>query len=216
MPSSSIRNSLENSVTYYQRQLEEDDQTLIYLEKRGITRDTISSFRLGLVKDPYPESGHDFQIDRLSIPYLTQTGVVQIRFRALPYDGIPGNPEPSPKMKSESGIHGTIYNARQLMWDTDILAICEGEFDTMSAVQSDIPAIGIPGANAWQNLYARMLRYRRVIVLADNDDHGEGLRFAETVQRDVRGARIKLMPPGHDVNSFLVEYGSDKLKDFVL
>lgn len=216
MPSSSIRNSLENSVTYYQRQLEEDDQTLIYLEKRGLTRDTISSFRLGLVKDPYPGSGHDFQIDRLSIPYLTQTGVVQIRFRALPYDGIPGNPEPSPKMKSESGVHGTIYNARQLMWDTDILAICEGEFDTMSAVQSDIPAIGIPGANAWQNLYARMLRYRRVIVLADNDDHGEGLRFAETVQRDVRGARIKLMPPGHDVNSFLVEYGSDKLKDFVL
>jgi DNA primase len=119
-------------------------------------------------------------------------------------------------MKSESGVHGTIYNARQLMWDTDILAICEGEFDTMSAVQSDIPAIGIPGANAWQNLYARMLRYRRVIILADNDDHGEGLRFAETVQRDVRGARIKLMPPGHDVNSFLVEYGSDKLKDFVL
>lgn len=155
-------------------------------------------------------------IDRLAIPYITQTGIVQIRFRALPYDGIPGNPEPSPKMKSEAGVHGTIYNAIQLLSDTEILAVCEGEFDTMSAVQSGIPAVGIPGANAWQSLYGRALRYRKVVVLADNDDHGEGMKFAEKVQQDVRGARIRLMPEGHDVNSFLTEYGKDKLKEFVL
>lgn len=216
MPLSSMRKSLESNTKHYQDMLSEDDQTLIYLQKRGITSETISSFRLGLVKDPFPESGHDFQIGRLAIPYLTQTGVVQIRFRALPYDGIPGNPEPSPKMKSESGVHGTIYNARQLMYDTEILAVCEGEFDTMSAMQSGIPAIGIPGATAWQGLYGRILRYRKVVVLADNDDHGEGLKFGELVQRDTRGTRIKLMPEGHDVNSFLVEFGPDKLKDYVL
>jgi DNA primase len=207
---------LEQSALLYPVKRRENDPVLAYLDKRGITRETQESFRLGLVKDPLPDSGHDFMIDRLAIPYITQTGIVQIRFRALPYDGVPGNPEPSPKMKSEAGVHGTIYNAIQLLSDTEILAICEGEFDTMSAVQSGIPAIGIPGANAWQSLYGRALRYRKVVVLADNDDHGEGMKFAEKVQQDVRGARIRLMPEGHDVNSFLTEHGKDKLKEFVL
>lgn len=216
MLSNSQKKLLETSVSHYEKQLSVNHSVISYLKARGLTKETVESFRLGLVEDPLPESGHDFQIGRLSIPYITQTGIVQIRFRALPYDGIPGNPEPSPKMKSESGVKGTIFNARQLMTDSGILAVCEGEFDTMSAVQCNIPAIGIPGATAWQSIYGRILRYRKVVILADNDDHGEGMKFAETVQQDIRGARIKLMPKDHDVNSFLVEFGEDKLKEFVL
>jgi DNA primase len=215
MPSNSTKKLLEKATAHYQEELFNDESALTYLVKRGLTRETVESFRLGLVKNPPPETGHDFQIDRLAIPYITQTGIVQVRFRALPYDGIPGNPEPSPKMKGESGAKGTIYNARQLLDSTEIIAVCEGEFDTMSAVQSGIPAIGIAGANAWQPVYGRVLRWRKVIVLADNDDHGEGMKFAETVQASTR-ARIKLMPKGHDVNSFLVEFGEEKLRELVL
>lgn len=171
---------------------------------------------MGLVKDPFPESGHDFQVGRLAIPYITQTGIVQLRFRALPYDGIPGNPEPSPKMKSEAGVSGTIYNARALLNTSDILAVCEGEPDTWSMHEAGISAIGIPGANAWQKIYGRILRYRRVAVIADNDDHGEGMKFAETVQQDVRGARIILMPKDYDANSFLVEFGKEALREKVI
>lgn len=154
--------------------------------------------------------------DRISIPYITQTGIVQIRFRALPYTGIPGDPEPSPKMKSEAGISGTIYNVTQLAQYTNLLAICEGEFDTISAVQSGIPAVGIPGVQAWQHLYSRAMRFRKVVILADNDDHGEGMKFAEKVQSHIRGARIRLMPKDHDVNSFLVEFGEEKLREYVI
>lgn len=153
---------------------------------------------------------------RISIPYITQTGIVQMRFRAIPFTGIPGDPEPSPKIKGESGVGTTIYNAIQLLSDSEVICVCEGEFDTISAVQAGLPAIGIPGANAWQSVYGRALRYRKVVVLADNDDHGEGLKFAKTVQQDVRGSRIKLMPEGMDVNSFLVAHGEDKLKEYVL
>lgn len=170
-------------------------------------------FQLGVVDDP--EEGHEFQQGRLSIPYITQTGIVQIRFRALPYTGIPGDPEPSPKYKSEAGAGSTIYNARALMLTGNIV-VTEGEVDCISANIAGLNAIGISGAKAWQNVYARALRFRKVAILADNDDHGEGMKFAERVQHDVRGARIVLMPKGFDVNSFLVNDGPEALKAMVV
>lgn len=195
---------------------EEGHLAISYLKARGITKEAAAYFQLGLVLNPIAESGHDFQVGRISIPYITNTGIVQIRFRAIPYDGIPGNPEPSPKMKSEAGAGTTMYNVRALN-DTQVpmLAVCEGEFDTVTAHMAGIPAIGIPGANAWQSLFGLALKFRKVVILADNDDHGEGMKFAEKVQADVRGARIILMPEGHDVNSFVVENGIDALRQKV-
>jgi DNA primase len=216
LPSSAMKNLLEKSTSHYQNELNMSEHALTYLKHRGLTSETILSFRLGLVENPLQESGHDFMTGRIAIPYMTQTGIVQIRFRSIPFSGIPGDPEPSPKMKGEAGVSTTMYNAVQLLNDSEVICVCEGEFDTMSAVQSGLPAIGIPGANAWQPVYSRALRYRKVIILADNDDHGEGLKFAKTVQNDVRGSRIKLMPEGMDVNNFLVQRGEDELKEFVL
>jgi DNA primase len=219
MVSNYTKKLLETSASYYQKQLQESEEghsTIGYLKARGLTKSTVDYFRLGLVKDPLPESGHDFQTGRLSMPYITQTGIVQMRFRALPYDFIPGNPEPSPKVKGEAGVSTTIYNAISLMYPTDLLAVCEGEPDTWSVHQVGIPAIGIAGANAWQPVYGRILRYRRVVVIADNDDHGEGMKFAENVQQYVRGSRIIVMEKGHDANSFMVEYGEEALRKKIL
>lgn len=215
LPSSSTKKLLDKSVSHYQERLFTNELALTYLVKRGLTKETVESFRLGLVEDPLPESGHDFQTGRLSIPYITQTGVVQIRFRAIPYTGIPGDPEPSPKMKSEAGAGSTIFNVRALNSSDPTIYVCEGEFDAMSAVQAGLPAIGIPGANSWQPVYGRLLRFRRVVILADNDDHGEGMKFAETVQASTRGARIVLMPKDHDVNSFLIENKEEGLRKHV-
>lgn len=212
LPSTSMRKSLEQASLRYEKALKDSDLGMIYLTKRGITSETAEYFRLGLVDDPAP--GHEFNVGRLSIPYITQTGIVQIRFRALPYDGIPGNPEPSPKIKSEAGSGNTIYNVSALHSSNPDVFVCEGEPDTWSAHQAGLPVIGIPGANAWQEVYGRILRFRKVCVLADNDDHGEGLKFAETVQHSTR-ARIVLMPSGHDVNSFLMENGEEEFRKLV-
>lgn len=219
LPSPSMKKLQEISTTLYEKQLHSGSDLSVlaisYLKARGITKDIATSFRLGLVEEPHPESGHDFQKGRLSIPYITPTGIVQIRFRAIPYTGVPGDPEPSPKMKSEAGAGSTIYNSVALSSGETTLAVCEGEFDTMSAVGAGIPAIGIPGANAWQDIYSRLLRYRKIIVLADNDDHGEGMKFAEKVQNSTRGARIVLMPKGEDVNSYFSKYGAEELYSYV-
>jgi DNA primase len=212
-----MKNGLANATDYYVKELHSGSDPSIlainYLKARGITKETATYFRLGLVEEPLLEFGHDFMQGRLSIPYVTPTGIVQIRFRAIPFDGIPGNPEPSPKILGESGATTTIYNVLDLANTEDTICVCEGELDTITAHQAGFKAIGIPGANAWQPIFGKILRFRKVIVLADNDDHGEGLKFAKTVQNDVRGARIVLMESGHDVNSFVMAEGEDALRE---
>ncbi len=217
MPSNSQKNSLDKSCLHYQEELlgEEGHKSIAYLKARGLTRETMEYFRLGLVKDPFPESGHDFMINRLAIPYITPTGIVQMRFRAIPYDGIPGNPEPSPKMLSEADAGTTMYNVMSLSPQNQTIYMCEGESDTWASHQSGLPTIGIPGARAWKRVFARAFKFRRVVILADNDDHGEGLEFAQKVQQDVRGTRIVLMPKEFDVSKFVQEEGEQRLRELV-
>lgn len=186
-----------------------------YLLNRGITSEVATYFRLGFVGSaPFP--GHEFKENRLAIPYITPSGIVNIRFRAIPQDGVPGNPEDSPKMLSLAGSGTMMYNTRALMENSERILVCEGEPDTWVASQV-APAVGIPGADAWDKIKAvtRGFRFRKAIILADNDDKGNGKKLAEKVQAGIRGARIVLMPDGHDVNSFVLEQGLDALRDLI-
>lgn len=208
-----MKKSLEEACQIYESRLP-GSVAEKYLSNRGITSEVQSYFRLGFVgSDPFP--GHEFKENRLAIPYITPTGITQIRFRAIPEDGVPGNPEPSPKMLSIANAGTMMYNTRDLLIDTDMVAICEGEPDTWTAHMAGIPAVGIPGAQAWEKIkvIARAFRFRKVVILADNDDKGDGLKLAEQVQQAIRGSRIILMPEGHDVNSFAQSEGLQALRN---
>lgn len=208
-----MRKSLEKACRLYEERLP-GSVAEKYLSNRGITKEVATYFRLGFVgSDPFP--GHEFKENRLAIPYIAPTGIVQMRFRAIPKDGVLGNPEDSPKMLSLSGSATMLYNARALAEsDSDTIIICEGEPDTWVANQI-YPAVGIPGAEAWEKLrvVSRAFRFRKTIILADNDDKGEGLKLAQKIQADIKAARIILMPEEHDVNSFVLEYGLDALRE---
>lgn len=207
-----MRKLLEEATVHYQEQ-RPGSVADRYLTNRAITSEVQDSFRLGYVGDPLP--GHENVQGRLAIPYITQTGVVQIRFRAIPDDGIPGNPEDSPKYKSEFESQSTLYNTIDLLRTDQILIITEGEIDCITAHMAGFVSIGVPGANAWKPMFARGLRYRSVFVLADNDDKGAGMKFAETVKGSIYGAKIIQMPEGYDVNSFVMEFGIDALREKV-
>lgn len=210
-PSQNTKNFLDQASRAYEASLNGTDASL-YLMNRGIQTETAQYFRLGIVTEENHSPGHEQYIGRLTIPYITHTGIVQIRFRAVPTGGILGNPEPSPKYLSEGGGGVTIYNTRDLA-SYDLLAICEGEIDTMTAHQSGIMAVGIPGAKNWQKLFSRAMKFRKVVIFADNDDSGEGLELAKAIQKDISGSRVILMPKRHDVNSFVREHGAEALRE---
>lgn len=209
--SSSALRSLEKRTAEYHRQLftPEGAGLLEYLTAgRGLSMDTIARFRLGCVVDPdvYDEQARGM----LSIPYLRPAGPVGLRFRRPP--GV----EHGPKYWQPPGSVSGMFNTEPIIHGGEWCVVCEGEFDAIMATQCGLPAVGVPGVSNWKDHYVPMFAgFERVMILADNDDKGQGREFAEAVARKVPGPIVRLMPQGHDVNSFVLEQGPQALLSFL-
>jgi DNA primase len=210
-PDSDYQKLLMDTALMYHHQLRESPEAGEYLESRGLTATTIDHFRLGFVDDPVRSEDSKMQ-GRISIPYLVDNPVhgrssVAMRFRAI-------HPEMNPKYLGYAGENVSLFNPLSLLMDTDYMCICEGEFDTIAAYQAGLTAVGIPGAQQWAPWMPRLLKgYKAVYVLQDADSAGK--KFAEQIAKSVRNVRVIEMPDG-DVNSTLIEKGSEYLKELVI
>lgn len=178
-------------------------QAYDYLKNRGITQEVARLARLGVVVEPEP--GHEAYANRLSIPYITKSGVVDLRFRSL-------NPAVEPKYMGLTGAETHMYNVLDIDKAGDYIGVCEGELDTITLSSCvGIPCIGVPGANSWKKHYTRMLAdFERVYVFADGDQ--PGTEFARGLARELPVTIIQL-PEGEDVNSAYTKFGSGFIRD---
>ena len=169
-----------------------------YLASRGIPLEVARLAQFGVVVEP--EAGHEAMLGRLSIPYITKTGVVDLRFRAL-------NPAVEPKYMGLTGAETRMYNVLDVERAGDYIGICEGEIDTLTLSGIvGIPCVGVPGANSWKKHYTRLLAdFERVFIFADGDQ--PGIEFARSLARELPVTIIQL-PDGTDVNSMYVQEGS--------
>ena len=170
-----------------------------YLESRGIPLEVARLASLGVVAEP--EVGHEAMVGRLSIPYITKSGVVDLRFRAL-------NPAVEPKYMGLTGAETKMYNVLDVERAGDYIGVCEGEIDTLTLSSViGIPCVGVPGANSWKKHYTRLLAdFERVFVFADGDQ--PGTEFARSLARELPVTIVQL-PDGFDVNSMFVQEGAD-------
>ena len=174
-----------------------------YLRSRGITIEVARLARLGVVAEP--EVGHEAFLGRLSIPYITKSGVVDLRFRSL-------NPAVEPKYMGMTGADTKMYNVLDIERAGDWIGVCEGELDTVTLSKCiGVPCVGVPGANSWKKHYTRLLAdFERVFVFADGDQPGK--EFATGLARELP-VTIVSMPDGEDVNSVYVKYGAEYIRD---
>ena len=172
-----------------------------YLKQRGIPLEVARLARLGVVVEP--ETGHEAFVGRLSIPYITKSGVVDLRFRSL-------NPAVEPKYMGLTGAETKMYNVLDVERAGDFIGVCEGELDTLTmSACIGIPCIGVPGANSWKKHYTRLLAdFERVFVFADGDQ--PGTEFARSLARELPVTIVQL-PDGEDVNSVYVSEGPEYL-----
>ena len=172
-----------------------------YLKQRGIPLEVARLARLGVVETP--EIGHEQYQGRLSIPYVTKTGVVDIRFRSL-------NPAVEPKYMGLTGAETKMYNVLDVERAGDFIGVCEGELDTLTVSSCvGIPCVGVPGANSWKKHYTRLLAdFERVYVFADGDQPGK--EFASSLARELP-CTIVQFPDGEDVNSYYIKHGSEAI-----
>jgi 5S rRNA maturation endonuclease (ribonuclease M5) len=174
-----------------------------YLASRGIPIEAARLAQLGVVAEP--EIGHEQYIGRLSIPYITKTGVVDLRFRSL-------NPAVEPKYMGLTGAETKMYNVLDIDKAGDFIGVCEGELDTITMSSCiGIPCIGVPGANSWKKHYTRLLAdFERVFIFADGDQ--PGTEFARSLARELPVTIVQL-PEGEDVNSMYVSHGAHYFRD---
>lgn len=200
MLSADAKRSLEQATAVYQDQVA---AVLPYLEARGISQASVDMFRLGYVAEPC--IGHEQYAGRLAIPYATPTGVVDVRFRAVTDDD-------SPKYLSRPGAESHLFNVTAFQAESDMIAICEGELDTIiTHGECGIPAIGIPGANGWKTWYGRAFAdYPRVFVLCDGDQPGRDL--GRKIAQQIELATVVVMPDGMDVNDVYMSEGPDGVR----
>ena len=174
-----------------------------YLSTRNLSVEEAQRFHLGVVKDALP--GHEQYLGRLAIPYITPSGVVDIRFRAL------GNIDP--KYMGMPGAKTSMFNAQTVLTASDYICVTEGEIDCITvSVKTTHPAVGIPGANNWKPFYSKILDdFDTVIVLADGDS--AGMDFGKKVSRELGNVNIVQMPEGHDVNSIVMLEGAEFINE---
>lgn len=174
--------------------------------------ETVEKFRLGFVADPLP--GHEMYRGMMSIPYLRRAehgdwSVVSIRFRCLEdHDRHDGHG----KYNTEAGDRPRMFNTLALQQAHDTVAICEGELDAITSQACGIPAVGIPGVQAWRPHFKEpFLGYERVWIFADGDEPGR--TFARTLAQTLTNAKIIQFADGDDVSSMAVKYGAEALKE---
>lgn len=174
-----------------------------YLLSRQLSVDEAKVFHLGVVEDPLP--GHEPYKGRLAIPYITPSGVVDIRFRSITHQ--------EPKYMGIPGAKTTMYNAQAVLNAGGFICVTEGEIDCITTVvKTGYAAVGVPGAHNWKPYYSRILDdFDTVIVLADGDN--PGLEFGKKVSRELGNVSIVQMPEGHDVNSIVLKEGKEWLSD---
>jgi len=174
-----------------------------YLETRNLSAEEVSRFHLGVVKDALP--GHEPYTGRLAIPYITPSGVVDIRFRSMHGE--------EPKYMGLPGAVTSMFNAQTVLTSDDYIVVTEGEIDCITvAVKTKHPAVGIPGANNWKSFYRNILDdFDTVIVLADGD--APGLDFGKKISRELGNVNIIQMPEGHDVNSIVIQEGAEYIDE---
>ncbi len=174
-----------------------------YLATRNLSVEEAQRFHLGVVKDALP--GHEQYTGRLAIPYITPSGVVDIRFRAI------GNADP--KYMGMPGAKTSMFNAQVVLTASDYICVTEGEIDCITmSVKTNHPSIGIPGANNWKPFYSKILDdFDTVIVLADGDS--AGMDFGKKVSRELGNVNIVQMPEGHDVNSIVMLEGAEFINE---
>jgi DNA primase len=200
MLSQSLRESLERAVSRYEAHV---DLAAPYLVARGITEQTAHTYRLGYVLDP--ARGDDEYVGRLVIPYLNTAGVVDVRYRAL-------HPGEEPKYKSRPGASVRLFSVKSLMQPGDSIVICEGELDAMTVNQIGVPAVGVPGANAWKDHWRLLFAdYDNVIVCCDGDQAGRD--FGRRVAERVDNVQVVHLPDGLDVNDVFVQQGEAALRE---
>jgi len=193
---------LRHSLQVCQDTLIDYPLTLKYLrDERRLTADTIGKYQIGYMDDTFvgtmrkrgytladlretgligENSNRPMFTGRIIVPYINRDNVVALRGKQ-----IGGN------WLQTRGISLGLFASDNIRAQKGDVYICEGEFDTMYLDQLGYPAVGVPGADTFQEGWSTWFEgARRVFVVLDADDAGR--QGAEKI-KGMLGAKARLV-----------------------
>jgi len=109
--------------------------------------------------------------------------------------------------------------AKRAIIEAKEAVVCEGQIDTISCHEAGIENVVAPQGTAFTEQHARILkRYAdEVVLMFDSDEAGQkaAVRSAEPLWDLGFTLRVALLPAGHDPDSFVKKFGSDKLRELI-
>lgn len=190
----------------YAKQLSGENR--IYLrEVRGLSDEVIKKYEIGFCRrhPKYPKDG----CERLSIPISKDGGIVNIRFHAIG-ETKEGTPKDLPYQR-DLPYATWLFPEGQLK--NDVVWLCEGEPDTLSAISHGLSAITVTGgASSWRKEFTPLFKNKKVYIVYDCDEAGrKGAKKIARVLRNV--AQVKVVDlglnEGEDTTDWFGTYGKN-------
>ncbi len=151
----------------------------------------------GFSQDQLAQFGVEFQGDRIVVPYYTTKGAVWRRKVFQPG----GAPAVFWEGESKAQVP---YGLETVQLGGEIVFLTEGESCSwaLRVAYPNIPVLGVPGAQAWKQDWAGIVKgFKRVYLLFDADKAGRQCR--ERVLEDLPDARDVVWPDGLDTRDVL-------------
>jgi DNA primase len=192
------------------------DNLTRYFERRGVPLDV--AYKAGLVAPRRQGQGYyDRFRERIIFPISNHRGkVIAFGGRVLD-DALPkylNSPETEVYRKSHS-LYG-LDIAQAHCRAAELVYIVEGYFDVIALHQNGIRNVVGTLGTALTNHHVRMLRgyigqSGRAILVFDSDEAGikAAHRSIEIFAREFVDARILVLPPGHDPDTFMTKFGPE-------
>ena len=150
------------------------------------------------------ELGLGYDCGRVTIPVRdhARTLVGLLRYRPWPKVG-------QPKMYANLGSRRALL-PHPASEPSDRVLLVEGEPDMIAARSRGLPAIAVPGVDAWRSEWAQLLHGRQVTIVMDCD--AEGRRAADRIANDLRAHadtavfELAETDDGYDLTNWLIEH----------
>lgn len=197
---------------------------LDYLRRRGLTDETIRTYRLGLGafrwgvdKKPQP---------KITIPIFNADGIcVNVRLGSIK-PGVKRLPLPHPELTTEDGERYLTYGAPTRLYGVDSLAasapdevvlVVAGEYDRLLAEQAGFPAVSGTGGEGALPRAADGAHFagRDVVIVFDADAAGRKGAAKWAAALHATGAAVRVVEldadrdDGYDLADLLAEHGAE-------
>lgn len=150
-----------------------DKEAMNYLRNsRGLSLDTIKSFRLGLDLRT-ARAGESAKC--IVFPYLVQGKLTNLKYKSiLKYAGNEGG-KPRYVTTQEAGCSHHVYGIDHVDKDSKIITVVEGEYDALAAHTYKLPnVVSVPnGAGGFGSWVEELNKFDKIYLMFDNDKPGE-------------------------------------------